>query len=59
MSSNLQTKPNEYSIKAGKGSTNWISSLHKTFASEKQIWKFANNFYRKVSVLFFPGNWKK
>jgi hypothetical protein len=25
-----------------------ISSAHKTFATEKTMWKFANNFYRKV-----------
>jgi hypothetical protein len=26
-----------------------ISSAHKTFATEKTMWKFANNFYRKVN----------
>jgi hypothetical protein len=29
-----------------------ISSAHKTFATEKTMWKFANNFYRKVNHFF-------
>jgi SAM-dependent MidA family methyltransferase len=47
ISSNI-SKSDKNGMKDEKNSTNWISSLHKTFASENQVWKFANNFYRKV-----------
>jgi hypothetical protein len=46
----IQAKPEKYMIKErGRSeSASWMTTIHKTFASESNIWKFANNFYRKV-----------